>query len=422
MPRFQLIIALLAALCCLYASCDKPAPGQSADGQATAKDGNDSPTPAAEAGPAPQTINPSELPDPDHKPPRQYNEEELARFEEMLAVDSAETRNKLVDDGAMLDADHLIDYISMGRMNIVVRMIASGMDLNRPAANGKLPLAEAILQNDPWLIEQMIKHGADPTLTDDPTQGVGRSMLHYATKMNDAGLVERLLELGVPVDIRDVNDQTPLDVAATYGETEAMAVLLDNGADPVRMDKGGSIPVLLAAGYGHTDAVRLLLQHGADINFQHERGWTPLLLSIYYDQLDTAQYVLDNGGDIKAQLETGYGAAGIAATLGDPEMLRLVIDAGAPLDDITAQDGRNLVHICAINNLGSFIRELAEAGVDPAAEDSEGRTALELAREANDTEAEQVLMELTGAPPAPPETDDPAAESADSEPPAGSAS
>ncbi|MCB1188628.1 ankyrin repeat domain-containing protein [bacterium] len=422
MPRFQLIIALLAALCCFCASCDKPANNQSADNQAAAKDGNDSSTPAAEAGPADQTINPSELPDPDHKPPRQYTAEELARFEEMLAADSAETRNKLVDDGAMLDADHLIDYISMGRMNIVARMIASGMDLNRPASNGKRPLAEAILQNDPWLVEQMISHGADPTLSDDPEHGVGRSMLHYATKMNNPELVKRLVELGVPADSTDVNDQTPLDVAATYGETEAMAVLLANGADPLRMDRGGSVPVLLAAGYGHTDAVRQLLKHGADINFQHERGWTPLLLSIYYDQLDTAQFVLDNGGDINAQLETGYGAAGIAATLGDPEMLRLVIDAGAPLDDITAQDGRNLVHICAINNLASFIPELAEAGVDPAATDNEGKTPLELAREAADSEAEQLLMELTGAPPAPPETEGAAAAEEVVEPEAGSTS
>src|SRR5690606_23279392 len=115
---------------------------------------------------------------------------------------------------------------------------------NAPEASGKRPLAEAILQNDPWLVDTMIAHGADPLLADEAEGGTGRSMLHYATKMDNGPLVQRLIDLGVPVSVTDSGDQTPLEVAATYGDAQAMRVLLDNGADPNRRDRGGSAPLL----------------------------------------------------------------------------------------------------------------------------------------------------------------------------------
>ncbi|MCB1218918.1 ankyrin repeat domain-containing protein [bacterium] len=333
---------------------------------------------------------------PDAKPLRGYSERELSTFANLLDEDPGEARRRLQDEGAVLDSDHLIDYIELGRTVMVVRMIAAGIDLNAPASNGKRPLAEAVLQNDPYLLELMLEHGADPLLSDDPEKGTGRSLLHYATKMDNAELVERLLELGIAADITDANDQTPLDVAATYGMEQSLQLLLDHGADPQRQDRGGSVPILLAGGYGRTGAARLLLAHGADINYQHERGWTPLLLAIYYDHIETAGFLLDNGADISASLQTGYGAAGIAAMLGDPQMLELVLDSGAATDSLIEESGRNLIHLCAMNNLSAFIERLAADGVDPGLEDAEGRTPLILARDAADEEAMRILSELTG--------------------------
>ncbi|MEZ5337335.1 MAG: ankyrin repeat domain-containing protein [bacterium] len=333
---------------------------------------------------------------PDAKPERGYTERELSTFANLLDEDPQEARRRLQDEGAVLDSDHLIDYIELGRTVMVVRMIAAGMDLNTPASSGKRPLAEAVLQNDPYLLELMLEHGADPLLSDDPEQGTGRSLLHYATKVDNVQLVERLLELGIEADIRDAHDQTPLDVAATYGMDQTLAVLLEHGADPQRQDRGGSVPILLAGGYGRTGAVRMLLAHGADINFQHERGWTALLLAIYYDHPETARYLFDNGADVTARLNTGYGAAGIATMLGDPQMLELVLDSGAATDELIEQNGRNLIHLCAMNKLSGFIERLAAAGVDPGLEDAEGKTPLMLARDAADEEAMRILSELTG--------------------------
>lgn len=334
-------------------------------------------------------------------PFRTYTEEELATFSELLGVPAAEARQKLLDEGAVLNSDYLIDYIEKGRTVMVVRMISSGMDLNDPASNGKRPLAETVLKNDPYLMELMIEHGADPTLGDDPAMGTGRSLLHYAAKMDNAELVQRLINLGVEPDVTDVNDQTPLDVAATYGETEAMRVLLENGADPMRVDKGGSVPILLAAGYGNLEAARLLIQNGADLNYRHERGWTPLLLAVYYDFEDVAVFLLDNGADMQVKHESGLGVSEIAANNGSAGMLRRMIDAGARVDRTMQFDGRNIIHLCALSGLGSFIEELAGRGIDPAATDKDGRTPLDLAAEAGDEEAMEILSRLTGVDPPP---------------------
>ena len=74
---------------------------------------------------------------------------------------------------------------------------------------------------------------------------------------------------------RRVRDLSPLHIAAKAGETELMARLLDNGADPELLADcwneatAGVTPLQLAASAASLPAVQLLIDHGAELH-KHE--------------------------------------------------------------------------------------------------------------------------------------------------------
>jgi hypothetical protein len=65
---------------------------------------------------------------------------------------------------------------------------------------------------------------------------------------------------------------TPLHMAADSGKSEAVSLLIDNGA---KVNQGNFIigtPLIAAAGNGHAEVVKLLLESGADPCFKADGG------------------------------------------------------------------------------------------------------------------------------------------------------
>jgi uncharacterized protein len=98
------------------------------------------------------------------------------------------------------------------------------------------------------------------------------------------GLVARLAELRAhdPALIarRAADDFTPLHLAAYFGRTEAVALLIDAGADIDATASNSFLtrvrPLHSAAAGGHLECCRLLLAAGADVNAQQGGGFTAL--------------------------------------------------------------------------------------------------------------------------------------------------
>ena len=83
----------------------------------------------------------------------------------------------------------------------------------------------------------------------------------------------------VGLHTRNVLGETPLHVAATRGDVEMIAALLDAGADIQVPGEYRYTPLHAAAGQGHADAVRLLLARGASTTATTDDGITPLELA-----------------------------------------------------------------------------------------------------------------------------------------------
>ena len=111
----------------------------------------------------------------------------------------------------------------------------------------------------------------------------GCGSLMRSTYRNDVAGVIKWIGRGEDVNQTDRYRWAPLHWTAYYDYVEVTAALLEKGADPNCRTgrnsgaiKKGSTPLLIAAYYGRTETVRLLLTHKADPDIPNETGLKPL--------------------------------------------------------------------------------------------------------------------------------------------------
>ncbi len=101
---------------------------------------------------------------------------------------------------------------------------------------------------------------------------------------------------GNDVDVKNRDGVTALMLAAYFGRTEALKLLIDAKADINGSDNVcGETALMMAASKGRTEAVKLLLSSKADINARDGRGWTALMHAKHGGHDDIVD-LLDNAG------------------------------------------------------------------------------------------------------------------------------
>jgi len=107
---------------------------------------------------------------------------------------------------------------------------------------------------------RVLQSGRQPDVPD----GKGETALHYAAQLGDQRMVNALLYYKATVDPRDQFGNTPLHWAAQRGDLAILHMLIDAKAAIDPQNKQGVTPLMMAAKAGQTQAVRLLLKDGAD--------------------------------------------------------------------------------------------------------------------------------------------------------------
>lgn len=119
----------------------------------------------------------------------------------------------------------------------------------------------------------------------------GDTALHLASAASRPAIVRELLAAGSPVQARNRRGAQPLHYAADSApgtpswnpaaQRETVTCLLNAGADPNAVDKGGVTPLHRAVRNGCAAAVSALLEGGADPHRPNKRGSTPGQLAVW---------------------------------------------------------------------------------------------------------------------------------------------
>ena len=164
-----------------------------------------------------------------------------------------------------------------GQLAVVRILIDDGAPYDAYAACGL---------NDAERLQALID--AEPGIV-NATEDFGMTPLHWAARACAVGCVERLLEQGAEVNVRNKVARMPLHLVA---ET-----------DPAAVGEGEM---------QQAETVRLLAKYGADLDVQDKKGRTPLHRATYEGRVAAVEALLEAGGDPFVLNKSGKNAFAIA--------------------------------------------------------------------------------------------------------------
>ncbi|MBM3779507.1 MAG: hypothetical protein FJW23_14930 [Acidimicrobiia bacterium] len=274
----------------------------------------------------------------------------------------------------------LIDAVRARHVPAVRSLLRQGADVNTRQPDGATALHWAVELDEPDLVALLVRAGADVDASND----LGVTPLFLACDAGSARLAALLLDAGARPDARTAGGETPLMAAVHAGSTAAVTALLSAGASvSVREPRRDQTPLMWAAAGGHTAIVKMLVDAGADVQ---ARSRVRRTLANVGDPFNVrGRTVTDASGEripppeprTAEVAEGGSTALLFAARSGDVESARLLLDAGADVNDAAA-DGTSALVLAAHSDRGDVARLLLARGARVDAAGS-GYTALHAA-------------------------------------------
>ena len=296
------------------------------------------------------------------------------------------------------------------RPDLAALLIDADADVMARNRAGVGPLTLAAEAGNAAMVERLLDAGADPR----ETLPNGETALMMAARTGDPDTIDLLINRGAEIDARETKrGTTALMWAAAYGSRQAVQALVDRGADvSLRSDSTqqarrpylaptpkerideylrgvGQAGTTLAAGPGSGDDTAETPVRSAG----SETGEAFAVSAVVEPVTAVAQRVTEVVGDPTQPPDVvgdfgGYGrerpvtggltAAVFAARHGDIETVRILLDAGADVNQVT-EYGWTALLTATQNRYYQLGKYLLQRGADPAIANKGGWTPLYLA-------------------------------------------
>lgn len=279
----------------------------------------------------------------------------------------------------------LIDAIRGRDAERVRALLRDGADVNAAQGDGATPLHWAVHLDDAAVVDLLLRAGARVNAAND----LGVTPLYLSCTNRNGAVTERLLAAGAEPGAALPNGETVLMNCARTGSTRGVRALLAKGADPNAKESTHDQTALMwAAAQRHPEAIDVLLKAGASFA-QRTRTYQQTVTSEVTQRAgrEALNYVVPRGGST---------ALLFAARSGDVESARLLVEAGAPVND-ALPDGTPAVTLAAYSGHGAVAALLLDKGADPNAA-AVGYTALHAAVLRRDLDLVRTLVRFKANP------------------------
>lgn len=252
----------------------------------------------------------------------------------------------------------LLLALRLGWSRLALHLIQLGSDPNQTDARGLAPLHIATALGLSRVVPELLRHGAQPAMR----AGDGQTALGVALASGQRELANWLDWRSWPHPGRRLR-AGDLISAAILGDADAVQRLLDLGFDVNVRDAQGCTALLRAAGGGHEATVAHLLAAGADAGLAAASGATPLSAAVSMRHLGVLDRLLASSVDLEQRMPGGVSVLMLACALGLPDVLSRLLAAGANLDagDI---EGLKPLHCAALFGFSTHDRSRLLALID----------------------------------------------------------
>ena len=228
-------------------------------------------------------------------------------------------------------------------------------------------------------VKLLLRYHHDPTLVNPDGYSPLHLLIISSAPYRDSMLEYMLTLVGFDEFQRTGDGKTPLILAAEYGRSKIVSVLLDREHNPDDIDSYGSTALQYACLYGYEPIVRSLLEAGANVNIPGYQGMLPLHDVTNLGNVAITNMLLESGAAVDVQ-EPIYGHTPLmlACRNGMEEIVDLML---LQSPDITIRDYAEctVAHHCAQSDSLHIANALREADCDFNVVNSDGDSPLHYA-------------------------------------------
>ena len=293
---------------------------------------------------------------------------------------------------AASDDLRLVEAVKAQRWEAVLPLLADGPDVNATQGDGATALHWAVYWDEQETAELLIGAGAGVDAANDYEV----APLWLACANASGPMVERLLAAGADARATLTSGETALMACARTGSVDAVKALLGRGVEVDAREASESQTALMwATARRHPAVVRLLLEHGADPNAR-SRIRREVISRRLQSDLRYGERSRSLGSDAEETDVGGFTPLLFAARVGDLESARLLLAAGAGVND-TGPDGASVLVVATHSGHGALARFLLDQGANPNAA-IVGYTALHAAVLQGDRKVVEALLDHGASP------------------------
>ena len=286
--------------------------------------------------------------------------------------------------------------------------------------DGRTLLHGASRGGHPAIVSLLVKEG----LEKDAQDNKGLTPLHEASRQGRPEVIKVLLELGADSTLKDIFDRTPFTVAWQYGHKDIMDMFPHEGQTPnddalpiwalarrglkgllekaLEVRKSDALerepciensPLHCAVFAEDPEILRMLLED-AELprdSFNHV-GRSALHTAAFRGNLQAAKYLIDHEAKLDPQDRWGDTPLTLSRSNHHYHLMIALVEAGASLLDLPRRKIQDIFFRAAEIGSVKAATRLLDHGATTNDKDVDGRTAMDIARDANNGELLQVLQ------------------------------